>query len=89
MISDLQANMEKRLGTVKEEGESWADVFQRLDVQGRLDLRVVIDLMAMLLDSLPVIAEEPYDPLKNIQVEVAELKQDKPKKKPTKKKKTK
>ena len=48
----MQKRIEKILGTVKVKDERWPDLFDRLDEEGRIDMKSVILILGIVLDEL-------------------------------------
>ena len=46
----MQKRIEKILGTVKTKHERWPDLFDRLDKEGRMDVKSVILILGIMLD---------------------------------------
>lgn len=80
----MEAQINAILNTVRKEGESWQDVFTRLEPSGRVDFRASIRLLALILDHLENLPEKTV--IREIPVEKPKPKA-KPKKKTAKKKK--
>jgi hypothetical protein len=51
-MTDLQATVERSLGTEKRDNESWFQLFDRLNLEGRIDMRAMIYTIAGILDEI-------------------------------------
>ena len=84
----MEAQIEHILNTKRRDNETWRDVFVRLEPSGRVDMKAVVNLMALVLDRLNTIQsalENQRDDLEMLDKRTAP--KPKAKAKPKKKKK--
>jgi hypothetical protein len=82
----MEAQIEAILNTKRRDNETWRDVFVRLEPSGRVDMKAVVNLTALMLDKLEEI-DESLGALRDT-VGVLDMRTSpKPKPKKTKKKK--
>lgn len=54
----MEAQIEAILNTKRRPNETWRDVFIRLEPSGRVDMKAVVSLTALMLDALMVRGED-------------------------------